>query len=87
MFVKIHTHGAPEHECDAILGPATEAMFRDLESRYNDGRRHVLHYVTARELYNIVKAAEAGLGGDPGQYRDFCVPAPTFAVDARVPAP
>ena len=78
VFVKVHTHGAPERESAAVLGPATEAMFRDLEARYNDGRRHVLHYVTAREMYNIIKAAEAGLGGDPGQYRDFLVPAPTF---------
>jgi hypothetical protein len=84
VFVKVHTHGAPEREGDAVLGPATEAMFRDLESRYNDGRRHVLHYVTAREMYNIVKAAEAGLAGDPGQYRDFCIPAPAFDVPARV---
>ena len=87
VFVKIHTHGAPERESAALLGPATEALFRDLEARYNDGRRHVLHYVTAREMYNIVKAAEAGLAGDPGQYRDFCIPAPAFDVAARATAP
>jgi hypothetical protein len=87
VFVKIHTHGAPERESAAVLGAATDAMFRDLEARYNDGRRHVLHYVTAREMYNIVKAAEAGLVGDPGQYRDFCIPAPAFDVATRVTAP
>jgi hypothetical protein len=35
-----------------------------------------LHYVTAREAYNIVKAAEAGKAGDPNAYRDFEVPPP-----------
>ena len=29
------------------------------------------HYVTAREMVNILHAAEAGCEGDPGQYRDF----------------
>lgn len=86
VFVKVHTHGAPERETDTLLGPAADAMFRDLETRYNDGRRHVLHYVTARELYNIVKAAEAGLGGDPGRYRDFRIPSPTFNAAPRVTA-
>jgi hypothetical protein len=43
---------------------------------YNDGTNYVLHYVTAREVYNIIKAAEAGMQGDPGQYRDYILPAP-----------
>lgn len=30
------------------------------------------------EMYNIVKAAEAGLQGDPGQYRDWVVPRPAY---------
>ena len=36
----------------------------------------VLHYVSAREAYNIVKAAEAGMQGNPGDYRDFHLPPP-----------
>jgi hypothetical protein len=87
VFVKVHTHGAPERETDTLLGRATGAMFQDLETRYNDGRRHVLHYVTAREMYNIIKAAEAGHAGDPGQYRNFRIPAPAFDVAARLPTP
>jgi hypothetical protein len=61
-----------------VLGQPVDAMFHDLESRYNDGSRYVLHYVTAREMFNIAKAAEAGLEGNPGDYRDFCIPAPTY---------
>jgi hypothetical protein len=79
VFVKVHTHGLQEGDTDVLLGPATDALFTDLETRYNDGRRYVLHYVTAREMYNIIKAAEAGRDGDPGRYRDYLVPAPTFA--------
>jgi hypothetical protein len=47
-----------------------------LESAYNDGRDYVLHYVSAREMYNIAKAAEAGKTGDPGRYRDYELPKP-----------
>ena len=71
VFVKVHTHGTQERDMDTLLGAPTEAMHAHLERVYNDGRNYVLHYVTAREAYNIVKAAEAGLDGDPGRYRDF----------------
>jgi hypothetical protein len=51
-------------------------MFTHLERRYNDGERHVLHYVNSRELYNIVRAAEDGHAGDPGRYRDYVLAPP-----------
>lgn len=76
VFVKIHTHGAPEKEAQVVLGPAVDAMHAYLEQHYNDGERYVLHYVTAREMFNIIKAAEAGLGGNPHQYRDFILAPP-----------
>ncbi len=76
VFVKIHTHGTQEHDMDTLLGPQMDEMHRYLEEHYNDGLRHVLHYVTAREAYNIIKAAEAGEEGDPGQYRDYVLPPP-----------
>jgi hypothetical protein len=76
VFVKVHTHGTQERDMDTLLGAPMEAMHAYLERAYNDGRRYVLHYVTAREVYNIVKAAEAGHAGDPGQFRDFELPPP-----------
>jgi hypothetical protein len=79
IFVKVHTHGTQERDMPTLLGEPVDRMFTYLENRYNDGRRHVLHYVTARETYNIIKAAEAGLQGDPQQYRDFVVARPGFA--------
>ena len=32
-----------------------------------------LHYMTAREAFNVVKAAESGKDGDPESYRDFAI--------------
>jgi len=61
---------------ETLLGAPVDAMHTYLERAYNDGSRYVLHYVTAREAYNIVKAAEAGHAGDPGRFRDYQLPPP-----------
>lgn len=76
VFVKIHTHGTQEADMDTLLGAAADTMHSYLESAYNDGERHVLHYVTSREVYNIVKAAEAGCDGNPNDFRDYILPPP-----------
>ena len=77
VFVKVHTHGATEVNADWIFGGETESLFQALNDHYNDGTDFALHYVTAREAYNIVKAAEAGKSGDPGVWRDFVLPRPS----------
>ncbi len=70
VFVKAHTHGAGEDNADVLLGRGAEMMHSHLLEKYNDGRNYVLHYVTAREMYNIILAAEHGLDGNPDDYRD-----------------
>jgi hypothetical protein len=80
VFVKVHTHGAADGNLNGLLGSGFDALFTDLEARYNDGRRWRLHYVTAREMYNMVKAAEAGHAGDPSDYRDFSISPPAARV-------
>ena len=50
-----------------------DKLYSHLEGAYNDGRKYRLHYVTAREMYNIIKAAEAGEIGDPDGYRDHVI--------------
>jgi hypothetical protein len=79
IFVKVHTHGTQERDINTLLGEPMDRAFSYLESRYNDGAKWKLHYVSAREMYNIVKAAEAGLDGDPGQYRDHVIARPKYA--------
>lgn len=78
IFVKIHTHGTQERDMDTLLGAPMRAAFEHLQSHYNDGENWMLHYVSAREMYNIAKAAERGLEGNPGQYRDLVVPRPQY---------
>jgi len=71
VFVKIHTHGTQDRDMDTVLGKPVDDMFTYLGEHYNDGENYRLHYVTAREMYNIAKAAEAGEEGDPNRYRDY----------------
>jgi hypothetical protein len=71
VFVKIHTHGAPETQAVSLLGEPGRMLHRELAARYNDGVRWKLHYVTAREMYNIAMAAMAGEYGDPHAFRDY----------------
>jgi hypothetical protein len=73
VFIKLHTHGAHPPIRELLLSDTMGDMFSYFESHYNDGREHVLHYVTAREAYNIVKAAEAGKSGNPNEYRNFII--------------
>lgn len=79
VFVKVHTHGTQEHDMDTLLGADADAMHDHLERTYNNGRDHILHYVSAREMYNIIKAAEAGMTGNPAAYRDFQLPPPALS--------
>jgi hypothetical protein len=78
LFVKIHTHGTQERDTDMLLGAPMHRMLQHLETTYNDGENYVLHYVSARETYNIIKAAEAGKHGNPHRYRDFVIPRPAY---------
>lgn len=71
IFVKVYAHGAQEGNFDTLLGEPIEKMFTDLGSRYNDGKQFTLHYVTTREMYNIIKAAEDGLNNNPNKYREY----------------
>ena len=64
-------------DIDTLLGEPTRKMYEYLASdKYNDGDNYAMHFVSAREMYNIVRAAEAGKTGNPNEYRDFIIPCP-----------
>ena len=71
VFVKVHTHGCVPGNAGVLLGGAMRQARETLQREFNDGRDWRLHYVTAREMYNLVRAAEAGAEGDPEPWRDF----------------
>jgi hypothetical protein len=79
VFVKVHTHGSPESEAASLLGEGGQKLHQALTGMFNDGEDWVLHYVTAREMYNIAVAAMEGRSGNPAQYRDYRLPPPPAA--------
>ena len=52
------------------LGDDFDSSLSYLERTYNDGTRYVLHYITAREAYNLARAAAEGATGEPQHYLD-----------------
>lgn len=74
QFVKVFCHGAQDHE--SVVSSITDDLFSYLETTYNDGNQYRLHYISTREAYNIVKAAESGKTGNPNLYRDYLIPHP-----------
>lgn len=76
VFVKVHTHGAHERNADWILGGEFGRLHEALHSICGEGKGFKLHYVSAREAYNIAKAAEAGKSGNPHGFRDYLLPPP-----------
>lgn len=74
LFIKLHTHGAVDENFSALLGEPALQAYAYMLKRYNDKKNHHLHFVSARQMYNIVKAAEAGMQGNPNEYRDFVIP-------------
>jgi hypothetical protein len=84
LFIKTHTHGATDSA--VVLGEEIENIFNYLEKNYNDGKEYILHYVTARELYNIIKAVEAGeLSENPEDYRDYEINPPRYCSSPKIP--
>jgi hypothetical protein len=79
VFVKAYTHGAQEDQAASLLGDGGRALHTILTSRYNDGRRWSLHYVTAREMYNVALAAMEGKSGNPADHYDHHLKPPPVA--------
>jgi len=77
-FVKVHTHGAIEKTADSLLGAGGRALHTALRSHMHSGWQ--LHYVTAREMFNVARAAMDGKTGDPSAYFDYLIPPPPIAV-------
>src|SRR5262249_19780332 len=80
FFVKLHAHGAEEVSHEALLGAPMVRFHEDLARLARDNPRFHYHYVTAREMYNLVKAAEAGWQGTVAAARDYELVAPATSL-------
>lgn len=81
-FVKLHTHGAPEHGHRSNLGAERAQFHEDIQAMSRSGGFR-LHYVSAREMVNILHAAEDGHSGDAGEWRDYLYSPPPLLGGVR----
>lgn len=70
-FVKLHAHGAEEHDHEALLGAPMVRFHQDLAKLAQDHANFHYHYVTAREMVNLIKAAQAGHKGSVAEALDW----------------
>jgi hypothetical protein len=71
FFVKLHSHGAVERNQQVVLAEPMVRFHHTLAERARADADFHFHYVTAREMYNLVRAAEAGWEGGVDAARDF----------------
>jgi hypothetical protein len=73
-FVRVYTHGITASETLFERGAITQIAQDLLRTA---GEMHFkVHFVTAREAYNIIRAIEAGESGDPDLMRNFEIGVP-----------
>tara|TARA_B100000809_G_scaffold210403_3_gene213703 strand:- start:1256 stop:2368 length:1113 start_codon:yes stop_codon:yes gene_type:complete len=72
VFIKLHTHGCLEDSMSVLLGDRMLNLHRLLQEAVSAwGAR--LHYVTAREMYNVIRAAESGNAGNPNDFLNYAI--------------
>jgi hypothetical protein len=72
-FLKMYTHS--QQSRNAWFEGAMDEFLSALEKGMGS-IKYRLHYVTAREAYNLAKAAEAGFQGSPQNYYDWLIKPP-----------
>jgi len=87
VVIKVFTHGAAIEQHGTLLGDPINEMHAYLNRKYNDGTHYALHYVTARELYNIVVAARDGKSGNPGLFRNYMIDEYRYNQDREMDTP
>lgn len=70
VFIKLHCHGMDPRDDAAILGTQMREFLREITGSARDGDYRV-HFVTAREMVNVILAACDGREGSPSDFRDY----------------
>jgi hypothetical protein len=71
VFIKLYCHGMNPTDKEAMLGNQIQQFLQELVEDARASGEYVLHFVTAREMTNIILAACDGLNNNPGEYRDY----------------
>lgn len=71
IFIKLHCHGMDPRDSEALLGRPMQDFLQLLTEGAQATADYRVHFVTGREMVNIVLAACDGKNGNPGEYRDY----------------
>lgn len=76
VFIKLHTHGGIPRNYQMLLGSPAQRFYQALAdfAKVTPGFHH--HYVTAREMTNLIHAAEDEKAGAPAEWLDYIYPKP-----------
>ena len=70
VFIKLYCHSMNPTQKDGVIGDGFRKFLAELVGGARE-RKETLHFVTAREMANILFAACDGHEGNPGEYRDY----------------
>ncbi len=70
LFIKLHCHSMDPTQREGVIGAPMQRFLTELVAGAED-RREFIHFVTAREMVNIIWAACDGREGNPGEHRDY----------------
>lgn len=82
VFIKLHTHGGIEPNYQVLLGEAMRSFYRGLEEFAKQYPGFGFHFVTAREMVNLIHAAEDGLQEPTAAARNHLFAAPPILAGA-----
>ncbi len=71
IFIKLHCHGMDPRDEEAMIGALMQRFLREIAEMIGSGRKDFVHFVTMREMTNIILAACDGRSGNPGELRDY----------------
>ncbi len=71
IFVKLHTHGGIPQNYNTLLGDPMKEFVKFLGTQLSTDPDLAIHWVTARQMVNLVHAAEDGVSGDPSEHYDY----------------
>jgi hypothetical protein len=71
IFVKLYCHGFFDHDQPQMIGDEMRRFWAEVFALAERSGKFKVHFASAREVFNFIKAALDGRAGDPHQYRDY----------------
>src|ERR1041385_1453534 len=71
VFIKLYSHGFFDWDQDLMIGEQMKRFMNDALELADRTGEFKLHFVSAREAFNLVAAAVDGKEGAPAEFRDY----------------